>query len=137
MSMIQLFLSFGKNMNLLRREAEEKAPEIPDVPKAQRRLSELKQKIRALGSVNVSAIDEYKEVSERYEFLKTQIGDVETSKAELLKLIDELTHQMQDIFVERFALINENFKQTFLELFWRRKRRAFSHRPRQCSYNGN
>ena len=100
-----------------KREAEEKAPEIPDVPKAQRRLSELKQKIRALGSVNVSAIDEYKEVSERYEFLKTQIGDVETSKAELLKLIDELTHQMQDIFVERFALINENFKQTFLELF--------------------
>lgn len=102
---------------LTKREAEEKAPEIPDVPKAQRRLSELKQKIRALGSVNVSAIDEYKEVSERYEFLKTQIGDVETSKAELLKLIDELTHQMQDIFVERFALINENFKQTFLELF--------------------
>lgn len=102
---------------LTKREAEEKAPEIEDVPKAQRRLSELKQKIRSLGSVNVSAIDEYKEVSERYEFLKTQIGDVENSKAELLKLIDELTKQMQEIFVERFALINENFKNTFIELF--------------------
>ncbi len=102
---------------LTKREAEEKAPKIEEVPKAQRRLSELKQKIRSLGSVNVSAIDEYKEVSERYEFLKNQIGDVETSKSELLKLIDELTRQMQEIFVERFTLINENFKKTFVELF--------------------
>ncbi len=102
---------------LTRREAEEKTPRIEDVPKAQRRLSELKQKIRSLGNVNVSAIDEYKEVSDRYEFLKNQIGDVETSRAELLKLIDELTHRMQEIFAERFALINENFKKTFTELF--------------------
>lgn len=102
---------------LTKREAEEVAPQIEEVGKAQRRLSELKQKIRSLGSVNVSAIEEYKEVSERYEFLKEQIDDVENSKAELLKLISSLTKQMQELFVERFNLINENFKKTFTELF--------------------
>ena len=62
---------------LTRREAEQLCPELKEPAKAQRRLSELKAQIRALGSVNVSAIEEYKEVSERYTFLKEQIGDVE------------------------------------------------------------
>ncbi len=102
---------------LTRREAENIAVQIEDMGKAQRRLAELKQKIRSLGTVNVSAIEEYKEVSERYEFLKIQIGDVEKSKAELLKLINELTKQMKEIFIERFQLINQNFSSTFVELF--------------------
>ena len=90
---------------------------IEEVGKAQRRLNELKQKIRSLGNVNVSAIEEYKEVKERYEFLKVQICDIEKSKSELLKLINDLTKQMREIFVERFNLINQNFAQTFTELF--------------------
>lgn len=102
---------------LTKREAEQTAIEIEDSGKAQRRLTELKQKIRSLGTVNVSAIEEYKEVSERYEFLKVQIGDVEKSKSELTKLINELTKQMRDIFVERFNLINQHFSSTFVELF--------------------
>ena len=102
---------------LTKREAEKAAVEIDDRGKAQRRLTELKQKIRSLGSVNVSAIEEYKEVSERYEFLKVQIGDVEKSKAELLHLINDLTKQMREIFIERFNRINENFSSTFVELF--------------------
>ena len=102
---------------LTKREAENIAVKIEEVGKAQRRLNELKQKIRSLGNVNVSAIEEYKEVKERYEFLKVQICDIEKSKSELLKLINDLTKQMREIFVERFNLINQNFAQTFTELF--------------------
>ncbi len=102
---------------LTKREAEDVAVAIDDPQKAQRRLSELKKKIKALGSVNVSAIEEYKEVSERYTFLSAQIGDVEKSKAELLHLITDLTKQMREIFIEKFNEINENFSHTFVELF--------------------
>lgn len=102
---------------LTRSAAEELGTEIEDMPKAQRRLNELKSKIKALGSVNVAAVVEYKEVSERYEFLKEQIDDVEKSKAELIKLIGELTKHMREQFIERFAEINKNFKSIFKELF--------------------
>lgn len=102
---------------LTKREAEKAAVEITDQGRAQRRLAELKQKIRSLGNVNVSAIEEFKEVSERCAFMSDQLGDVEKSKAELTKLITELTRQMREIFVERFRLINENFSSTFVELF--------------------
>lgn len=102
---------------LTRREAEQQAAKIEDQGKAQRRLSELKQKIRALGSVNVSAIEEFKELSERYEFFSAQVNDVERSRSELLHLINDLTKQMRDIFIERFTMINRNFSETFVELF--------------------
>ncbi|MBQ8134065.1 MAG: chromosome segregation protein SMC [Clostridia bacterium] len=102
---------------LTKKEAEKNAAVIEDVGKAQRRLAELKQKIRGLGTVNVSAIEEYKEVSERYEFMSVQIGDVEKSKSELLHLINDLTKQMREIFIDRFNLINKNFSETFVELF--------------------
>ena len=102
---------------LTRREAEEMNITIEDVSTAQRRLSELKNSIKALGSVNVAAVVEYKEVSERYNFLKTQTDDVQRSRAELLKLIDNLTKQMQTQFAERFSVINQNFSRIFQELF--------------------
>lgn len=102
---------------LTRKEAEEMGVKIDDMQKAQRRLTELKNKIKALGAVNVAAVVEYKEVSERYEFLKTQIEDVEKSKAELIRLIGELTKQMREQFIERFAEINKNFQEIFKELF--------------------
>ena len=102
---------------LTRREAEEQAAPIEDLPAAQRRLTELKNKIKALGAVNVGAVVEYKEVSERYEFLKVQIGDVEKSKAELLTLIDQLTKQMREQFTRKFADINRHFGTIFRELF--------------------
>ncbi len=102
---------------LTRREAEKVAVPIDDQPAAQKRLNSLKQSIRALGSVNVSAIEEYKEVSERYEFLSVQVKDVEKSKAEIEKLITSLTKQMRETFVESFEQINRNFTFTFKELF--------------------
>lgn len=102
---------------LTRKEAQEKAVHIPDISASQVRLNELKSKIRNLGNVNVSAIEEYKEVSEKYEFISTQVKDVEKSKREIEKLIAELTKQMQEEFITSFEKINRNFTYTFKELF--------------------
>lgn len=67
---------------LTRREAEEVAAPIEDVGQSQKRLNELKGKIKALGTVNVAAVEEYKEVSERYAFMNAQVADVEQSRDE-------------------------------------------------------
>lgn len=102
---------------LTRREAEQLVKPLEDIAAARKRLNELKGKIKALGSVNVGAIEEYKEVSERYKFLSEQVRDVEKSRSEILRLINDLTKQMQELFVERFDSINKNFQATFKELF--------------------
>ena len=102
---------------LTRREAEEQAVEITNLTEARSRLSSLKAKIKALGTVNVAAIEEYKEVSERYTFMKAQVDDVEKSKHEIENLIAGLTKQMKEVFVDSFAEINKNFTLTFKELF--------------------
>ena len=102
---------------LSRREAQELGIVLEDIGEARRRLQEIKNKIRALGSVNVGAIDEYKEVSERYEYMSAQISDIEKSKVELEKLIAELTAKMAEQFREQFARINRHFGETFAELF--------------------
>ena len=102
---------------LTRTEAEAKGIVIDDISSANKRLSELKSKIKSLGSVNLSAIEEYKEVSERYEFLSAQLADVEKSRSELNKLINQLTGQMQTLFISRFDEINKHFSKVFAELF--------------------
>ncbi len=109
----KLFEEYG----LTRREAAELNIVLESQTQAQKRLSELKHAIKALGSVNVAAIEEYKEVSERYTFLSEQVGDAEKSKQELLRLIGELTDNMAVRFRERFYQINESFKQTFAQIF--------------------
>ena len=102
---------------LTRREAIELDIQLESLTEARKRLAEIKNKIKALGSVNVAAIDEFKEVSERYAFMKNQLDDVEKSKAELTKLIYGLTDKMAVQFRERFDIINRNFSETFAQLF--------------------
>ncbi|MGN1168904.1 MAG: chromosome segregation protein SMC, partial [Acutalibacteraceae bacterium] len=102
---------------LTRREAEEMNIEIEDYQQAQRTLQEIKGKIRALGNVNVGAIEEYREVSQRYEFMSAQLEDIEKSRAELDRLIKELTDKMSEQFREQFRKINSFFGETFVELF--------------------
>lgn len=102
---------------LTKSEAESVAIEIEKPTEAKKQLAETKSKIRALGNVNVSAIEEYKEVKERYDFMSEQVADVEKARTELHKLINQLTAQMQEMFVEGFTKINENFTKTFKELF--------------------
>ena len=94
---------------LTRRQAEETVGRIEEPGKAQKRLNELKSKIKSLGTVNVAAIEEYQEVSERYLFMQEQVGDVEKSREELLKLIRDLTQNMRSLFVARFEEINKHF----------------------------
>ncbi|MCQ2464543.1 MAG: chromosome segregation protein SMC [Oscillospiraceae bacterium] len=106
-----------ENYELTRSEAEQISVALDNVPDAQKKLADIKNSIRALGNINVAAIEEYKEVSERYGFLSEQLRDVETSKRELEKLIEELTTDMQRIFAESFAQINKNFREIFVDLF--------------------
>lgn len=102
---------------LTRREAAELDITLESIPDARRELSDVKAKIKALGSVNVAAIEEYREVSERYEFMKGQLTDVEKSKAELIKMIDDLTGKMSEQFRDKFNIINACFKETFAAIF--------------------
>lgn len=102
---------------LTKSEAENVAIDIDKPAEAKKKLAETKSKIRSLGNVNVSAIEEYKEVKERYDFMNAQVEDVEKARAELRKLINQLTAQMQEMFVVGFNKINENFTKTFRELF--------------------
>ena len=99
------------------REAQQTAEKTTEPAVARKNLTDIKNKIRALGSVNVAAIDEYKEVSERYEFMSGQLEDVEKSKRELTRLINELTDKMSTQFREQFTKINTYFGETFKELF--------------------
>ncbi len=99
------------------REAVEMDIVLDDIPKAQRTLQEIKNKIRGLGNVNVGAVEEYKEVSERYEYMSGQLADIEKSKSELTKLIEELTGKMAERFREQFRRINNKFGETFRDLF--------------------
>ena len=120
-SMLGEFEEFNSKLydeyGLTRREAQALGIVIENIQESRSKLFEIKSEIKSLGSVNVGAIDEYKEVSERYEFMSEQIGDVEKSKAQLLKLIDELTTNMSVRFREQFQRINTSFGETFSELF--------------------
>jgi len=107
----------SESYQLTRSEAVQLAEKIEDITAAQRELTEVRNKIRALGSVNVDAIEEYKEVSERYTFMSEQIADIQKSKAELEKIITDLTEEMCRIFTDSFRIINSNFKEIFVELF--------------------
>lgn len=98
-------------------EAVRLAVKIEDIISAQSELDSIKNKIRSLGNVNVSAVDEYHEVSERYEFLSSQLADVQKSKDELERIIENLTGEMCRIFSESFQVINSNFREIFTELF--------------------
>ena len=102
---------------MTRSEAQAEAVPIEDRPAAQQELLSLKNRIRSLGSVNLGAIEEYKEVLERYTFLKGQVEDASSSKAELERLIAQLTSDMERIFTDSFQRINRHFGEIFTELF--------------------
>ena len=91
--------------------------ELESVPKAQRRIGELRRAISALGSINPDAVEDYARVNERYTYFSEQRDDVTKAKKELEAIIAQITGEMTTIFKEQFALINETFQQTFLELF--------------------
>ena len=97
--------------------APEKRGKIDSVTAGNRRISELKRKIAALGTPNLGAIEEYARVNERYTYLASQRDDVLTSKRELESIIRGITQEMTTIFVEEFAKIDHYFGKTFEEMF--------------------
>ena len=98
-------------------QAEALCVEFENVNALRAQVADLRGKIRALGSVNVSAIEEYQEVKARYDALRAQVEDVEGSKNELTRMINGRSNQMRDIFTDSFRAINENFGRVFTELF--------------------
>ena len=98
-------------------EAQAQRVELESVPKATRRIGELNRSIKALGTPNIGAIEEYERVNGRYTYLSDQRADVEQAKGELTGVIDQLTQQMTEIFAQQFRLLNDSFQETFLELF--------------------
>ena len=90
---------------------------LTDLAFMKKRIQALKNEIRALGSVNVNAIEDYKNVSERYVFLKTQHDDLVEAEATLVKIIEELDTAMRKQFRERFNEISVEFDKVFKQLF--------------------
>ncbi len=88
-----------------------------ELPELKKRLAAIKDEIRSLGDVNVGAIEEYRELNERYTFLKGQHEDLIEARETLLQLIDELDRGMRAQFAEKFADIQREFDRAFKELF--------------------
>lgn len=96
---------------------ELKKEEFSSLPEIRRQIEDLKGKIKALGNINVNAIEDYKEISERYEFMRTQHEDLVNAQAELEKIIEELDTGMRRQFDEKFREIRAEFDKVFKELF--------------------
>ncbi len=88
-----------------------------NVQEVQKRVNVLRNEIKNLGSINIDAIQEYKETKERYDFVCEQRLDLETTSAKLRKVIAEMTQTMKVQFEEQFKIINNNFSEVFKELF--------------------
>ena len=98
-------------------DAQAQRQELESIPRANRRIGELKRDIGALGTINIGAIEEFDRVNTRYTYLSEQRDDVARSKEELEGIIQEITEEMTRIFGEQFRLLNESFQTTFRELF--------------------
>jgi chromosome segregation protein len=94
-----------------------KDPEMTNVSAMKHQISVLKDAIRKLGDVNVNAIEDYKNLMERYTFMKTQHDDLVTAEKQLHEIIAELDTSMRNQFTEQFDRINTEFDKVFKEMF--------------------
>ena len=88
-----------------------------NVAQTQKRVKEIREEIKKLGSINVDSIEEYRQLKERYDFMCEQRLDLEDAIAKLKKIINEMTQVMKEQFSEKFKIINKNFNEVFKELF--------------------
>lgn len=88
-----------------------------NIATAQKQSNSLRTKIRDLGDVNIGAIEDYKKMQQRYDFMNEQRYDLEESISKLRKVIDNMTENMEKQFEEKFKVINKNFNEVFIELF--------------------
>lgn len=106
-----------ENHELTYDNASEFRVEIESLTALQKKCNDLKGQIKAIGPVNIEAIEEYQKVGERYEFMCAQRDDIEKAKADLNKVIEDLINEMKQQFMTHFEQINENFKTVFADLF--------------------
>lgn len=88
-----------------------------EMTRASKILQDINSRLKKIGEVNISAIDEYNIVKERYEFLSTQKSDLDKTKNSLQKVIKDISATMEEQFLSRLELINNEFKTSFTELF--------------------
>ena len=88
-----------------------------EMTRASKILQDINSRLKKIGEVNISAIDEYNIVKERYEFLSTQKSDLDKTKSSLQKVIKDISATMEEQFLSRLELINNEFKTSFTELF--------------------
>ena len=103
--------------------------ELEDEKEAVERCAKLRSKIKSLGSINIDAIEEYKNVKERFEFLSSQKDDLEKSKDNLNKVIASMQELMEEHFTKQFEKINKSFENVFRELFGGGHGRLYLHEP--------
>ena len=113
----QLVLRLWEDYEMTKSEALSFAQPVSNRSEMNRRLGSVRNQIKALGTVNVAAVEEYEEVSERHRFLSEQVEDAAQSKKELLELIHTLTKDMERLFLDSFQAINQNFGTIFAQLF--------------------
>lgn len=106
-----------ENYELTVSEAQSQAKPLENLLAAENDLAELNKKINALGIVNMAAIEEYQTVSERYGFQSAQLRDIENSKRQLEKLVEDLTTEIRGKFLDSFNDINRHFKDVFVQIF--------------------
>ncbi|WP_315114909.1 chromosome segregation protein SMC [uncultured Clostridium sp.] len=112
-----LLLKLNEEIGLTLDEALDFKENIHDISSYKKNITELKNKISSLGTVNVGAIEEYKEIKEKFTFLDGQKEDLIKAKEELLVLIEELTNNMEKVFNDNFNILRKLFDETFKELF--------------------
>lgn len=109
--------TLSENYSMTYELALEKSIPLVDVASSRTKVNKLRKTIKDLGDVNVGAIEEYKRVSERYEFLLNQRNDLTNAENILLEIIKEMDEQMIKDFKETFKIVRENFKLVFKQLF--------------------
>lgn len=113
----QILDKLWDNYELSFTAAESVRQPIENLQKETRGINDLRRQISALGTPNIGAIEEFERVNTRYEYLTGQRSDIEKAKNDLLGIINDVTNEMKEVFLGQFKLIDENFRETFLELF--------------------
>ena len=113
----QMAAKLWEEYQLTAAQAEEQCIPFENPAILRTQLAEVRGKIRALGSVNLAAVEEYQALRQRYDTLRVQVEDVEASKAELTRMIGSLSAQMRSIFTASFREIDQQFGRIFAELF--------------------
>ena len=113
----QLAAKLWEEYQLTAAQAEDQCIPFENPAALRARLAELRGRIRALGSVNLAAVEEYQTVRQRYDTLRAQVEDVEASRAELTRMIGTLSAQMRTLFTASFREIDGQFRRIFAELF--------------------